>query len=254
MAKPPVAKTPTLALVDDPTKCGAKTKSRVGTCRNDRGFRTTHPGEGRCYLHGGLQEGDRRLKSGRYSTVNHERLRELIEKFEADPDPLNLFPEIAALRAMFVDYVERYQLITEALLAWHADWSLRKRPLPEELLMAFERVVDEWEIALNDDQGEEATVAQRADASEARKFITFLRCYDEVQKPKQVLDISDAHRMLSEIGRMVERVENLRSANAISRPELNRVISAMGRVVELAVQDEAVKVKIRDGWMAIASV
>lgn len=168
----------------------------------------------------------------------------------ADPDPLNLLPEIAALRALFQDYIERYQVLTEALLAWHADWQLRRRPLPDDLLMAFERVVDEWEIALAE-YADDASALQRADAGEARKFIQFLRGTEDVQKPRQVLDISDAHRILAEIGRMVERVENLRSANAISRPELLRLMGQMGQVVEIVVVDEAVKAKIHAGWTAL---
>lgn len=44
---------------DDPRRCGAKTRSTEehrgpGTpCRHWAGFRTSHPGTGRCYLHGG---------------------------------------------------------------------------------------------------------------------------------------------------------------------------------------------------------
>lgn len=239
-----------LTLVKDTSRCGAKTRGG-GTCRNGAGHRTTHLGEGKCYLHGGLQPGDARLKSGRYSGVKHDRIRNLIAEFEADPDPLNLFPEIAALRALTVDFIDRYAEFTDALIAWHADWQLRRKPLPEELLLSLERVVDEWEGTLAEG-AYEASDRQRADAERARKFITALRGEDDAQKPRQVLDISDAHKLLAETGRMVERVENLRSANAISRPELNRVISAMGRVVELLVPDEAVKEKIRDGWLSIS--
>lgn len=201
-------------------------------------------------MHGGTKPGDPRVKSGRYSMVSHPRIAELIAAHEADPDPLNLLPEIAALRALFQDFIERYSSFTEALIAWHADWQLRRRPLPEELVIAFERVVDEWENAIAED-GEEATDRQRADAAAARKFLALLRSSEDAQKPRQVLDLADAHRILAEIGKMVERVENLRAANAISRPELNRVITEMGRVVEAFVTDDAQKMKVREGWLAI---
>jgi hypothetical protein len=36
----------------DDDKCGAKTKAG-GSCRHPKGFRTDHPGSGRCYRHGG---------------------------------------------------------------------------------------------------------------------------------------------------------------------------------------------------------
>lgn len=201
-------------------------------------------------MHGGTKPGDPRVKSGRYSMVSHQRIAELIAAHEADPDPLNLLPEIAALRALFQDFIERYSTFTEALIAWHADWQLRRRPLPEELVIAFERVVDEWENAIAEG-GDEATDRQRADAAAARKFLALLRAEEDAQKPRQVLDLADAHRILAEIGKMVERVENLRAANAISRPELNRVITEMGRVVEAFVTDDAQKMKVREGWLAI---
>lgn len=39
--------------------CGAKTKSREGTCRNTAGFKTDHVGFGNCHLHGGASPGGR---------------------------------------------------------------------------------------------------------------------------------------------------------------------------------------------------
>lgn len=73
---------------------------------------------GRCRMHGGKTP----IQSGRYSVVKRPRLAELIAKFEADTDPTNILPEVAMLRALITDYVERYDEFTEALIAWHADW------------------------------------------------------------------------------------------------------------------------------------
>jgi hypothetical protein len=39
--------------VSDSPKCGARKKNSEGTCSHAAGERTEHPGEGRCYLHGG---------------------------------------------------------------------------------------------------------------------------------------------------------------------------------------------------------
>lgn len=201
-------------------------------------------------MHGGTKLGDPRLKTGRYSKVNRPRIAELIAHHERDPDPLNVLPEIAALRALFQEFVERYDVHTEALLAWHASFQLTRRPLPEDLLISFERVVDEWEIAARE-RGD-PTPAQETDLVQARKYLTVLRGSDDTPKPRTVLDLTDAYRVLGEIGRMVERVEKARSANAISRPEMNRVIHEMARVVDLCVADEQAKAKIREGWLAIA--
>jgi hypothetical protein len=230
-------------------RCGAKT--RKGTpCAKLAGHRTVHPGEGRCYLHGGLQHGDARLKAGRYSTVKHERIRELTEQFERDPDPLNIFPELAAARATFVHFIERHEEFTEALLAWHADWQLRRRPLPEDLLLSLEAVVDEWEIAIGE-KGLEATETQKGNASAARKFITVLRGQDDATKPRTVLDISESIRHLDTITKMVEREEKKRSANAVSRPDLNRIMHELWRAVEATVGDDEQKQRIRTHWLQI---
>ena len=201
-------------------------------------------------MHGGTKLGDPRLKHGRYSSISRPRLRELIAQHERDPDPLNILPEIAALRALFQEFVERYDEHTEALLAWHASFQLTRRPLPEDLLISFERVVDEWENAMRE-RGD-PTPAQETDLGQARKYLMVLRGSDDTPKPRTVLDLTDAYRVLGEIGRMVERVEKARSANAISRPEMNRVIHEMARVVDLCVAEEHVKAKIREGWLAIA--
>ncbi len=97
------------------TKCGAKKRQGSGKCTQPAGWGTDHTGEGKCKLHGGGSK----PKHGRYSTVKHGRIRELYEKFAADPDPLNLLPELAHVRAILVDFVERYDEWKEAILAWH---------------------------------------------------------------------------------------------------------------------------------------
>lgn len=237
----------------DVVRCGAKTR-RGSACAQRAGARTTHAGQGRCWMHGGTKPGDPRVKHGRYRTIKSERLRELIAQHEADPDPLNILPEIAALRALFQEFIERYDVHTAALLAWHASFQLQQRPIPEELAISFERVVDEWEIALREEH--EPTEAQKTDLAQARQYLVTVRESGAAVKPKTVLDLTDAYRVLGEVGRMVERVEKARSANAISRPEMNRVIHAMARVVDTVLpHDEAHEVlrkQIREGWLAIA--
>jgi hypothetical protein len=246
------------ATAIDVVRCGAKTR-KGGTCRHRAGERTTHVGQGKCWMHGGTKPGDPRLKTGRYSTITRVRLRELIAQHEADPDPLNILPEIAALRALFQEFVERYDEHTEALLAWHASFQLTRRPLPEDLLMSFEHVVDEWENVAR--EGAELSPQQEADLAQARKFVTVLRAGTDVTKPRTVLDLTDAYRVLGEIGRMVERVEKARAANAISRPELNRVIHQLGHTVDVSIPDGVIppeltgamiKQQIREGWLAVA--
>lgn len=227
-------------------RCGARTRRSGGLCANVAGHRTNHVGQGRCYLHGGATP----IRTGRYSTIKRERIRDLIEAHASDPEPLNILPEIAALRALFQDFIERYDEHTEALLAWHASFQLTRRPLPEDLVIAFDSVVTEWEIALREKV--EPTPRQAEDIVQARKFITLLRSGTDDAKPRQVLDLADAHRVLGEIGRMVERVEKIRSANAISRPDLNRIMQEMWRSVEARVIDDGTRAAIREDWLRIA--
>jgi hypothetical protein len=103
--------------------CNAQLRSqgyKDKTCRNPSGKWTDHPGQGRCYLHGGRSV----KKHGRYSMIQHEGLQEKLGQLEAiEQDVMDLAPEVQLLRALVMDYVERYQAFSEALIAWHADQS-----------------------------------------------------------------------------------------------------------------------------------
>jgi len=81
-------------------KCGAKTRSG-GTCQN-WGMEN-----GRCRLHGGLSTGPP-IITGRYSVKHRRSLAEKIQKFIEDPDPANLMSELALMRALLQDYLDRY--------------------------------------------------------------------------------------------------------------------------------------------------
>lgn len=98
--------------------CGAPNKRGNGTCKQTAGSRTDHPGQGRCWLHGGRSP----IKHGRYSTITRPRIKELLAQLEDDPDPMDLLPEVRLLRALVMDYVERYDKLTEAVLDWHESW------------------------------------------------------------------------------------------------------------------------------------
>lgn len=114
-------------------ECGANKKQSDGLCTNPAGFRTDHPGEGKCFLHGGATP----IRSGRWSQIKRPSFREKIERFEEDPDPLNLEPEIALLRAFVEDLIERWDEIfgpDGALLAWHESFNTdNPTPKPRQL-------------------------------------------------------------------------------------------------------------------------
>lgn len=232
--------------------CGARTRSR-GVCSHPAGWGTDHPGQGRCKLHGGATP----VRHGRYSTIKRPELRELIERHRADPDPLNLLDDLAALRGLVEDYINRYDDTTAALLAWHESYRAVERPITESRLLEVETVIDELEALVGpadldeEDQEEDGARVRRA-IRKARELVDDLRKPDDDGgKPRQMMDLADAYRMLDAVGKMVKRIEDIRAQNAISRPELLRIMQEMGRVVARYVGDEETREKIQDAWLQI---
>lgn len=228
--------------------CGAKTRgatAKYPTCRQAAGWGTDHPGSGRCKLHGGKSL----VRHGRYSAIKRDHLRLLIEQHEKDPDPLNILPEIAANRALFQDFVERYDEWAAALIAWHESYRAGGRPLAADRILQLRAVVDEFELLFR--ESDELTEKQRENLDGARATIAALEQAPDDGKPVQILDIADASRILSETTKMVERVERIRAANAVSRPELFRIMGEMWRVVELNVSDAETRARVRDAWLGI---
>lgn len=221
--------------------CGAKTRAG-GTCSFVAGYRTDHVGEGRCYLHGGATP----IKHGRYSSITRESLRQLIEQHETDPDPLNILPELAASRALFVDFIQRYDEWRDALVAWHATYRLGTRPLDPARIQVLTDVIDRYEALV----AEEEIDADLEILESVRDTIAALGSGDR-GKPLQILDVSDAYRIVSEITQIVARIEKIRAQNAVSRAELLRIMSEQWRVVEMYVTDPKVRLGIRDGWLGI---
>ena len=230
---------------DAPLLCGARTKRGTGTCKQAAGARTDHPGQGKCWLHGGATP----IKHGRYSLIQRPRLQELIARFGADANPLDTLPEIALTRGLLVDYIERYDAYTDALIAWHESWRDRNEPLSAEKEQALRAVLDEYQatVARGDDLSE-----QQADQLKlAREAVDALVAGPVKGKPHQVLDVADAYRMAGEVTKMVERIERARAANAVSVRELELLMLAMARVVEQHVPDAVARTRIRKGWDAI---
>ena len=85
--------------------CGAKTRS--GTpCKQKAGWGTDHVGEGRCKLHGGCA--GRPIVTGRYSIKHRQSLANKVQDFIEDPEPANLISELALMRALLQDYLDRF--------------------------------------------------------------------------------------------------------------------------------------------------
>lgn len=224
--------------------CGAATRSGA-PCAKQAGWGTDHVGQGKCRLHGGATP----VKHGRYSAIKRPRLRQLIaaQDREGDADVLNTLPEIRAVRALFIDYVERYDAYTDALLAWYADWQLGKVIDPDKA-DALRRVLDAYEA--EGDHGDRLSDDAAEDLKQAREIVAVL-ARPVAGKPHQVLDVADAYKMLGEVTKMVERVERARQATAVSLQELERLFFAMAQVVAAHVTDPAVRDRITAEWRGL---
>ena len=110
---------------DDPEKVCGHVLPNGGTCRNWKGFRTSHPGTGNCFKHWG-------------NSPNHERRGLLMRGTElavqnGDPPPTN--PEEAAqyLLNMYQDYVQQYN----EFIRREADLSPQERSNNLRMLLEF---------------------------------------------------------------------------------------------------------------------
>lgn len=197
--------------------CGAKTKA--GTpCRREAGWGTDHPGQGRCKLHGGATP----IKHGRYSTIQRPRLRELLDQYDNDPTPMDLLPEVKLLRALLTDFVERYDEVTDALLAWHNSWGDRYR-----------EAVDEWREKtlrrLENGGWQDTEADDLPDPPDPLDYMT---------KPRQMLDITSAAGLVDKVGAMVDRIERHKREGSITLETLDRVLEQLGMEVVHALTEE----------------
>jgi hypothetical protein len=219
-------------------KCGAKT--RAGSpCRQPAGFKTDHVGQGRCNLHGGATP----VKHGRYSSIERTRIKDLIEVHLNDPDPLDTFPELASARALFQDFIERYELNSAALIAWHRSRSVN--PADQEALFAVVNEIEE----LKRGRGEDFTDSQEELFASARRAIEQLN--PDHQRPTFILDIADAVRHLNTITQIVDRIEKARAANAISYEQLKRFLFGISRVIETRVTDPQLLAQLQSDILAV---
>jgi hypothetical protein len=204
-------------------------------------MRTPHLVQGRCWKHGGLSP----VKHGRYSKLKHERLGDLIEKLDEDPDPLNILPELAIARALFVDFVQRYEQHSEALLAWYDSYV--GRPVTPELVSALRQVVDAHARC----EGPKARTSDDRAAEELARECVERLGNDPANRPRQILDLSDAYRMVSEVTRIWERIQRARNEHALARDRLIQLVERMGESVAKHVSDPLAVDRIRQEWYAL---
>lgn len=89
-------------MIPDELRCQAKARGTGERCKNK-----VVEGKRVCRIHGGLSPG-RPIIHGRYSVQKRKALREKIEQFRADPAAGDLRDELAVLRALLEDYLNRF--------------------------------------------------------------------------------------------------------------------------------------------------
>lgn len=187
-------------------RCGAK--NREGNpCGNPAGFKTDHPGVGRCHLHGGRSP----APTGRYSKINRKRLQELILEYQDDPDPLNLLSEVTLLRALLTEFIERFDEQDTMLTRWN---------------LSFEKgFLSAWQDWWRDQQ---AAMLERDDDLTAE---TFERMPDPMEflpsKPLRMADITEVSGLIGQVGSMVDRIHKHARGKTFDMATIDRLWTAM---------------------------
>ncbi|HVX39599.1 MAG TPA: hypothetical protein VHB25_08500 [Gemmatimonadaceae bacterium] len=234
--------------------CRAWNAKRKKYCRQRAGQKTEHVGVGRCKHHDG--GGDQKLQHGLSSRyiVRSPRIGALLEDYKRDVDPLNVLDDLALARALVHDFVERYDTFAAALIAWHDTWEGKYLPISNAEKTALLETIDEYEQLLR--ERDDPTERQLGQLELARAAIAFLATPQQ-PKPRTILDVSDAVRHVDVISKVIHRVEQARASNAVSRPELLRILNEMARTTHvvltsgLADQELAATLynRITDGWL-----
>ena len=90
--------------------CRGWNGKRKHYCRRRAGHGTGHMGMGRCRYHGGNSV----VQHGMTSRYHQVAIADMIAKHQADPDPLNLLPELATLRALLESRLETGKMNADA--------------------------------------------------------------------------------------------------------------------------------------------
>ena len=157
-------------------QCTARSRSTGNQCRQK-----ARPGYKVCRYHGAgvIKRGTvpgRPPTHGRYSERLQSKLGELIDQFEADPEPLAVESELAAARALFTDFVKRYEDSRDALLAWYED---RGKSPPSQVLDVSDAIRHLEAIA---------RVAQREKRVRAASAISERDLFRILSRQRQVLE------------------------------------------------------------------
>lgn len=120
-------------IIQSTKTCNGWRKYAATYCSQPAGKLTKHNGHGRCWLH---DMSPAHAGSERYRHIENTAVGALANTILAiDDDPTNITDELAMARAIFSDWVDRYDAWSEALLAWHASFYMGdKEPKPVKIM------------------------------------------------------------------------------------------------------------------------
>lgn len=125
--EPPVPVPEKLPYKEADTHCNARRLGGTAYCKNSAGAGTDHLGVGRCQKHERGRK--RKLVHGWASKLTHTRVKEILDELSTvEMNVMDLIPEANLLRALTVDYINRYDEFVDALMAWYEDPDNKMRP------------------------------------------------------------------------------------------------------------------------------
>ncbi len=215
---------PPRTRVYDPAKhCGRATTTDGLPCTNTKGFHTPHPGEGLCKYHGGTAEGH--IKHGLYAKIKSPSLLDALARVrEANVDPTDLTPEVEALRAIVLDFIERRDDYVEALI---------------DFKLSFSQGVT---MAINADRTHDPMLMAQACSAIASAVN---------ERPTEVVDISGASAIIDRVGKMSERIHKIKTSQTITLDQIKKLLDNMGMSLARHVNDAGVVAAIQAEWNAL---
>jgi len=177
------------------SRCNARTPT--GYCKNKAGFNTTHPGEGRCYLHGGLspttgQDNDA-LKEAIYSKFLPTTLAIELTEVKQDPTFTTLFEELALLKIVLQGFL--FKLPADIA----ASWGRRVCPICGEKMKKQKG----WKVLLPRNwRGEQERFKQLLSTIEAIGK-TFERISKHEERQRRFVTISEIESIMTRWGQIL---------------------------------------------------
>lgn len=188
-------------------------------CGHPAGWGTDHPGEGKCKNHGGVGQ----KSSTRYQLTNASpTLQQAIQDQQADPDPLNLLPDLLLARSLLQEGVQRHSEVTAAIIAWHASHTSGY----QEAVAIWREQLALYLEAVRQGHSEPEMDPPAPPIPEA--FET---------KPRQLPDLSSFITLVDRVTGIVERIQKREGERSVPLHEIDRILSELGFKAVLALKE-----------------